>query len=165
MVRTGGKIFITTAANNYCGHGFFQFSPEVMFRIFVPDNGFKLNGIMFYPARTADYGATSNRVVYEVTDPSDIKDRVQLISKWPVLMMVEATKIAEVPIFATAPLQSDYVDLWHTSSLGNRSSGMKRLARQLYDRMPRAVRLRVMAVYCRRSYSLSNPRFYTRLRL
>ena len=124
MAKVGGKVFITTPANNYCGHGFYQFSPEVMFRVFVPDNGFKLNRILFYPARTADFNATSNRLAYEVIDPINIKNslvfykRVELVSRWPVLMMAEATRIADMPIFANAPLQSDYVDIWNLNEFG-----------------------------------------------
>jgi hypothetical protein len=29
MVRLGGRLFIITVANNHCGHGFYQFSPEL----------------------------------------------------------------------------------------------------------------------------------------
>src|SRR5689334_7760613 len=28
MTKVGGRVFITTPANNLCGHGFYQFSPE-----------------------------------------------------------------------------------------------------------------------------------------
>ena len=165
MVRTGGKIFITTVANNYCGHGFYQFSPEVMFRVFVPDNGFNLDRIVFYPASTADFGATSNRVAYEVADPLGVKDRVRLTSRWPVLMMVEATKVADVPSFAVVPLQSDYVDLWNRSVSGPRLTGIMKLLRQWYDRMPRPLKSKITAVYYQRHNSLSNSKFYTRLKL
>src|SRR4029077_10267153 len=34
MTKVGGWVFITTVANNLCGHGFYQFSPELIYRIF-----------------------------------------------------------------------------------------------------------------------------------
>ncbi len=40
MVQVGGHFIQVTCANNYMGHGFWQFSPEVVFRAFVPANGF-----------------------------------------------------------------------------------------------------------------------------
>lgn len=47
MVRIGGAIFITTPANNMMGHGFYQFSPELMFRVFSEQNGFCLKTLCF----------------------------------------------------------------------------------------------------------------------
>ena len=31
MLRVGGHFISTTPTNNYCGHGFYQFSPELFF--------------------------------------------------------------------------------------------------------------------------------------
>src|SRR5688572_7074261 len=36
-VKVGGAIFIQTPANNYFGHGFYQFSPEVFYRVFTEE--------------------------------------------------------------------------------------------------------------------------------
>jgi hypothetical protein len=32
MTKVGGTIFASTVSNNLCGHGFYQFSPELIFR-------------------------------------------------------------------------------------------------------------------------------------
>ena len=40
MLTVGGSIFVNTPANNMMGHGFYQFSPELMYRIFAEANGF-----------------------------------------------------------------------------------------------------------------------------
>ena len=42
MVRVGGHFLQVTVANNFTGHGFWQLSPETIFRIFSPQNGYKI---------------------------------------------------------------------------------------------------------------------------
>src|SRR5438876_6711080 len=36
MVRPGGRLFIHTGINNVCGHGFYQFSPDLFYGAFSP---------------------------------------------------------------------------------------------------------------------------------
>ena len=33
-LKKGGSLFMFTTCNNHTGHGFYQFSPELMYRIF-----------------------------------------------------------------------------------------------------------------------------------
>ena len=40
MVKVGGCFITITPANNWCGHGFYQFSPELFYRILSRENGF-----------------------------------------------------------------------------------------------------------------------------
>ena len=40
MLQEGGHFIGITPANNLMGHGFYQFSPELYFRIFSKENGF-----------------------------------------------------------------------------------------------------------------------------
>lgn len=40
ICRTGGRIIHALPANNYNGHGFWQFSPELFFSLYSPSNGF-----------------------------------------------------------------------------------------------------------------------------
>jgi SAM-dependent methyltransferase len=112
-VKVGGSIFIQTPANNYFGHGFYQFSPELFYRVFSAESGFELRRMHlfehFYPCF---FFATKP---VEVTDPAAIRKRVQLVNNRPTLLLIEARKIAEKPIFAATPQQSDYVPLWHAS--------------------------------------------------
>ena len=42
MVRVGGHFTQVNVANNYTGHGFWQFSPELIFRVFSPQNGYRI---------------------------------------------------------------------------------------------------------------------------
>lgn len=40
MCRPGGQIVHILPANNFCGHGFWQFSPELFFSLYAPANGY-----------------------------------------------------------------------------------------------------------------------------
>jgi SAM-dependent methyltransferase len=41
LVRDGGIILIATQADGCCGHGFYQFSPELFYRFFATERGFE----------------------------------------------------------------------------------------------------------------------------
>ena len=40
MCKPGGQILHVLPANNFCGHGFWQFSPELFFSLYSPANGY-----------------------------------------------------------------------------------------------------------------------------
>src|SRR6185295_9992131 len=60
LVRPGGQLILHTVTNNYCGHGFYQFSPELFFRALSPENGFEMERMVLH--RIGPYGRW-----YEVT--------------------------------------------------------------------------------------------------
>ena len=109
LVREGGRLFIHTCANNLCGHGFFQFSPELFYRALSAENGFEVERMSIH--RAGPYGAW-----YEVSDPNAIRSRVELITFTPVLIMVQAKRVSIKPIFSQPPQQSDYTALWQSSA-------------------------------------------------
>ena len=115
LTKVGGSVFLATPANNLCGHGFYQFSPELMFRVFSPANGFALGEVQFVEAQFPGVELTRSRKSFQVVDPANIGRRVMLTSRRPVLLLVEATKTADVVPFAAAPQQSDYVAAWNQS--------------------------------------------------
>src|SRR5581483_8102017 len=69
MTRPGGRIFMTTVANNLCGHGFYQFSPELIYRIFSPENGFERPTVVLLEGTFPWIEMTPARAIYEVRDP------------------------------------------------------------------------------------------------
>lgn len=135
-VKPGGRLFIQTPANNYFGHGFYQFSPELFFRVFSEENGFQTERMIvfehFFPAH---FFASP---WYEVTDPKAARKRVQLVNKRPVLLMVQALKLREAPIFAAVPQQSDYVSVWREGgdAGGKNSPGLLERVKHLAYRIP-----------------------------
>jgi hypothetical protein len=109
LLSVGGH-FITTdvPANSLMGHGFYQFSPELFFRVFNSENGFILRKIVLYKCNRHDAS------FYEVQDPAVVGKRVELRSSEPVLMALLAQKTAALPILTHTPQQSDYVAVWNS---------------------------------------------------
>jgi hypothetical protein len=105
MLAVGGHYIGISPTNNFMGHGFYQFSPELYSAVFSPSNGFRLLCMV----------AVEDRWLarwYRVKEPHEIGGRVTLQNCRPVNLMVLARRVADVPIFATPPQQSDYVALW-----------------------------------------------------
>ncbi len=105
LAKVGGHVLMTTPANNYCGHGFYQFSPELFFRLFCPANGFELEWLV------AMEDGPRHRF-YQVMDPAVIHARGPVINPFPVALYVQARKVGEVPAAWTTPQQSDYRTTW-----------------------------------------------------
>lgn len=164
MLKVGGTIFINTPANNLMGHGFYQFSPELMYRIFSDDNGFRLRTVLLYEASYPSVELTRKDTVYEVVDPDDVHQRVGLQNGKPVMMMVEAIKTREAQLFAQLPLQSDYVALWESRDSAEPRSNWRRRAKHAINALPIAVRAPILGHRQKRKFSLSNRDFYTRHR-
>lgn len=121
MVRVGGHFISVTCANNFLGHGFYQFSPELFFRVFATANGFQVRKLVLteVPARDG---------WFEVVDPSMLGERVTLVNGEETYMMMLAQKIANVNLLEPFPRQSDYENLLWTkpiSKVAIRSSAMK----------------------------------------
>jgi SAM-dependent methyltransferase len=167
MVKVGGTIFLTTPANNQMGHGFYQFSPELMFRVFSEPNGFDLRQVLLFEGRYPSVELTKNHTLYEVVDPEQVRTRVELVSKRPVMMMVEATKVCDTHMFATAPLQSDYLAMWEAQGEEGTMSSLKRLKRALRRsrEVPIGVWAPILGYREKRNFSFGNKAFYTRRRL
>ena len=112
MVKPAGHILFHTCANNWCGHGFYQFSPELFYRALSPENGFEVTRMILH--RVGPYGRW-----YEVTDPNTIRARVELVTATPTQLLVLARRTRVVPIFARAPQQSDYTPRWEPTQTGD----------------------------------------------
>lgn len=168
MVRTGGHFITTTHANNYCGHGFYQFSPELFHRVLSGINGFRVKRMV-----AVEYGP--RRRWFAVADPEAIGSRIPLINGWPVMLFVLAEKLAVTPATLQIPQQSDYAARWAEYERGTASgeapptqrspgpvAGLKRF---LLAQSPGLVRFLESLIYSRyrRAYSFRNRRAFTRL--
>src|SRR5439155_16690936 len=114
LVGPQGRFVSATIANNWCCHGFYQFSPELFFRAFGPDNGFSI--VEMYIADV------DGRRAYRVRDPAAVGARVELCNREPVYLLVHARRDVVRPIFSAMPQQSDYVRDWSAGTsapLGN----------------------------------------------
>jgi len=107
MVAVGGHFLSLSPANNQFGHGFYQFSPELFYRIFSPENGFILESILLYEeSPDTDW--------FEVADPEAVGERVTLTNSRPAMLALIARKTRAAEIFARPPQQSDYAAAWAT---------------------------------------------------
>lgn len=128
MVKPGGHFILTTPANNQCGHGFYQFSPELVFRVFSEANGFAVERMIVHE----DFVDCQ---WYEVADPAQTRTRIELVNTLPSMLKILARKTREVSLFEASPRQSDYVPVWS----GARQVFVARRSRSLLP--PPAIRI------------------------
>jgi len=171
MLKVGGTIFICTPANNYFGHGFYQFSPELFFRIFQEENGFELTRAVILKHPYIGAEMSSCQKLYKVVDPNTVHQRVCLVSSTPILLIIEAKRIADKPIFAEYPQQSDYVVVWNKfnekENTHGRHKSQKRSLREavklFLSNLPTPVRNYIWGAYYRMNYSLWNRKFFKKI--
>lgn len=159
--KVGGSVFITTPANNLCGHGFYQFSPELMFRAFSPENGFEIRDIRLLRSPFPGVEAVPIRAVYRVIDPAITRQRVGLQSRHVAILRMEAIKRKETTPFAVAPQQSDYASAWVKDSA---TPERKDALRRMLDKFPLSISRIIRAHILRRRFSFANRKCYQRQR-
>lgn len=99
-VRVGGHVLHALPSNNLCGHGFYQFSPELFCNLYQPARGWELRAMFF--AMKAE-----PRRWWRVANPLQVQRRVNLCNGHEVYLMVLARRLADSgPL--PAPQQSDY---------------------------------------------------------
>ena len=121
MVRVGGHFLAIAPANNYFGHGFYQFSPELFYRVLSKANGFELERMMLYEE-------TYENDWYEVADPEAVKERVTLVNSEPSLLLIIARKTADVATLSM-PQQSDYARAWESADSRTENAKLSLIAR------------------------------------
>ena len=143
MVAPGGHFIAITLGNNAMGHGFYQFSPELFYRVFSPASGFTVERMLVTE--------TSSLRWYEVADPGVVGDRVQMRTFRPTYLCVAARRLANTPILDTPPQQSDYVTRWkggRATNEGDRRLGPSDgLMRAVEQRVPYRVTIAIKSVY------------------
>lgn len=149
LVRRGGTLFITSPANNMCGHGFYQFSPELFFRLFHDVNGYSLTRLVLVTHPFPGAELSRRQTWYEVSDPAAIGARVPLMTSTPAFLMLEAKRVGDVPL-CLAMHQSDYVRRW-TADSDTPPPGMARrsILRTVFTRLPAGLRAFAIGWYQR----------------
>ena len=148
MVRVGGHFLAISPTNNFMGHGFYQFSPELFFSVLSPDNGYELVGMMALEDRPRSQW-------YTVMAPTAVKSRVTLINKRPTHLLVIAKRVRAISPFESMPQQSDYVSVWSEGLRGRHplGAGLKRFVPGWIRRA-----LRSRPGFNRRHYRRMEPR-------
>lgn len=167
MVKTGGHFIMHTPSNNLMGHGLYQFSPELFFRLLSEANGFAVQRLV-----VCEYGPV--RRWFQANDPAEARARGQVINRYPVALYVEARKTGEVPSRLQTPMQSDYDMRWCEHTTGKETEAAVKdihawinpdLRQKALEAAPTAIRAleRLHGSVMNRSFSLRNMRNFVRL--
>ena len=137
MLRPGGRIIHMNPANNFCGHGFYQFSPEFYFSVYSREAGFDETEVFL--------AQISNlRQWFKVSKPSG-GERAEIYSDFPSVNLVVA-KRGHGSVSGHSIQQSDYVHHWSADkameptqvhprrwvSILRRSPSLARLSTRMY---------------------------------
>ena len=159
LVREGGLAYSLGPCNNMAGHGFYQFSPELMYRIFCAENGFEPVFVRLVEARYRSVEISPDYKIYDVIDPDDAGGRVNLTNSYPVLIVTMARCVRVCEPFQQQVLQSDYVSKWN-DKLSSPSTKLKDFGRRY---LPKTFWTRARGAAMRRRASFRNKRHFKRL--
>jgi hypothetical protein len=108
MVAVGGHFVALQMANNFLGHGFFQFSPEFFFAALSMENGFKVRSVLLGTPGPIDY--------FSVSAPTSSRERIVLCNDRPTYILVVAQRLVKCEIFRTPPQQHFYKEAWESGA-------------------------------------------------
>lgn len=114
MVRPGGHFVQVSNANNFMGHGFWQISPELMYRSMSPANGYRIIAVILRELHLGGRNPDLRGKFHIARDPDALGWRVELSNRRPTYIITIAKRVSVGPIFADPPQQSDYQRLWDT---------------------------------------------------
>lgn len=118
LCSVGGHVVMMAPANNMCGHGFFQFSPELFFRVFSEANGFSDTQVLLL-----EYGVRNRD--FRIIDPVLRKERLEFINAALVVMLgIARKKRHKEPFWTSWPQQSDYVVYWQKATKAGDSTNL-----------------------------------------
>lgn len=104
LTQVGGHFMGIYPCNNFFGHGFYQFSSELFYRVLSKDNGFEvIDVVIFVDEMDTEF--------YNVPDTSEDYQRVEFKNTKPVYIYVLAKRIEKINLFENQPLQMDYAQL------------------------------------------------------
>ncbi len=164
MLKVGGSLIIWSPANNLCGHGFYQFSPEFFYSSLTESRGFKVQSVAVVDCVFPSVSLVAPKRAYAVQSPQAVRRRVEILSRRPLMLLTRAVKQAHLDEpFATAPQQSDYVAAWGQGESDDFAAGARARALKLLraSARGRAAARWLQGVNERRVNSLHNRSFFT----
>jgi SAM-dependent methyltransferase len=138
MMRPGGQVIHINPSNNFCGHGFYQFSPEFYFSTYSASRGFA--SLEVFLAKVSD-----SRKWFRVRKPEG-GERAEVSSGLPLVCLVRAQKQSN-DTSNTSVQQSDYVHHWSADAsvksftVGLKASKVKEMLRE--NRQVHAILMRL----------------------
>ncbi len=125
LCKINGHIIHCLPANNNCGHGFWQFSPELFLNLYQKKNGF--DNTIIYLVNLHD-----KENWYEI-NKQNLGERLELNSSEPLYLFVKTKKIGET--FFNNIYQSDYEFHWKKKhdQLKNNKSKLSMINKKIKD--------------------------------
>jgi hypothetical protein len=102
LCSDGGQILHMLPGNNFCGHGFWQFSPELFFSLYCESNGYSETRVFLASEYRTD-------IWYEVLKPEH-GQRADVMSFTPTFVLCRTVKTRKC--CHDSVQQSDYVHIW-----------------------------------------------------
>lgn len=109
LCSVDGQILHVLPANNYCGHGFWQFSPELFFALYSEANGYKETEVFLADDQNEQFW-------YQVREPRG-GIRANVTSSAPMFVLVRTRKTKVVSHENVQ--QSDYVFAWKRNEISS----------------------------------------------
>ncbi|MBU6497865.1 MAG: methyltransferase domain-containing protein [Rhodospirillales bacterium] len=104
MLRPGGLFLSINAANNQLGHGFYQFSPELFWRVFAPETGFAIEKMQLVPM-------SGSPAPINLHDPAGHRQQMEP-NQTATYIMAAARRVGTALVEPTGYYQSDYAAGW-----------------------------------------------------
>jgi hypothetical protein len=108
---SGAQLIHVLPANNFCGHGLWQFSPELFFSLYSEANGYAETEVFL-----ADLG--NSRSWFGVEQPRN-GERAMVVSNSPLYVLCRTRKVSAASHESVQ--QSDYVYAWSRTSQTTRT--------------------------------------------
>ncbi len=106
-----GRILHVLPANNFCGHGFWQMSPELFFSLYAPAHGYRDTEVFLADLTNED---TWYQVIPPRRDTARQGVRAEIISSGAVYLLVSTRRNG--PFSHASVQQADYVQVWETDT-------------------------------------------------
>ena len=116
--KNNGIILHSLPANNNCGHGFWQFSPELFFSLYSENNGFSDTEIFVFN--------THNKYEWWKVEKQKLGERLEISSDAPLYVLVKTIKKSETQNKDVQ--QSDYIERWNENSINHKDIKKKKLS-------------------------------------
>jgi len=130
LCKTGGRIIHCLPANNQCGHGFWQFSPELFFSLYDESNGYQSTKLYLIDSY--------NDKSYWQIKKKPKNERLELNSFTPLYIFVATVKKLENTIQKAQ--QSDYEYVWNkkldnTNIIKTKKSSLSAVWKEIKDKV------------------------------
>lgn len=150
MCRVGGQIIHILPANNHCGHGFWQFSPELFFSLYSEKHGYAETEVFLVDN-------SQESIWFKVRKP-ERGLRISIITSNPVYLLCRTKKMG--PFSHENVQQSDYESIWENGGIETPEEGASRPS---ITALVKRILPREILSYIKRKYMLRKNKKITKL--